>query len=81
MSAIIFDLRQTTRGAWLFAGACALFLTACGGSPATPSAITFAKESFESENSPDLDGELGFLTVPENHDEPRGRTITRLRAM
>ena len=38
--------------------------------------IDFEPASFPSENGSDIDGELGYLTVPEDHDEPDGPTIT-----
>lgn len=47
------------------------------GTTAEPpvAAIDFDPASFPSENGPAVDGELGFLTVPEDHDVTDGPTI------
>lgn len=52
-----------------------LLAAACGVEP--PGAvIDFEPASFSAENGPDVQGELGFLTVPEDHDQPDGPMIT-----
>ena len=52
-----------------------LMTLACAAKPPAAT-INFEPASFPSENGPDIDGELGFLTVPEDHDAAGGRTIT-----
>ena len=52
-----------------------LGLSACDSGLTAVATIEFAPRSFESEAGENVDGEIGYLVVPENHNDPGDKTI------